>query len=269
MLQNSSLGRKLDLLMVALVIISVVVMILETMPELSRLRRAFLTIEVIFVVIFIAEYAVRVFVSRPRRAYIFSFYGLVDLLAILPMLLLPTASGVRVVRLLRVFRLMRLFKLSRYTGAIRLFQVALWDIKEELVLFMVFTMMVILALAFGIYHFENPVQPEFFRSVPASLWWAIVSLTSVGYGDAYPITTGRQNLHQLHALAGHGRRLGALRPAGRFPQQGSTGDARARRSACRHYAAARSACRHFAAARGTHTMKQPRISTQQTKGTQP
>ena len=204
MLQNSSLGRKLDLLMVALVIASVIVMILETMPELSRLRRAFLTIEVIFVVIFIAEYAVRVYISRPRRAYIFSFYGLVDLLAILPMLLLPTASGVRVVRLLRVFRLMRLFKLSRYTGAIRLFQVALWDIKEELVLFMVFTMMVVLALAFGIYHFENPVQPEFFRSVPASLWWAIVSLTSVGYGDAYPITTGDKIFTSFMLLLGMG-----------------------------------------------------------------
>ena len=204
MLQNSSLGRKLDLLMVALVIASVIVMILETMPELSRLRRAFLTIEVIFVVIFIVEYAVRVFVSRPRRAYIFSFYGIIDLLAILPMLLLPTASGVRVVRLLRVFRLMRLFKLSRYTGAIRLFQVALWDIKEELVLFMVFTMMVVLALAFGIYHFENPVQPEFFRSVPASLWWAIVSLTSVGYGDAYPITTGGKIFTSFMLLLGMG-----------------------------------------------------------------
>ena len=204
MLQNSSLGRKFDLLMVALVIASVIVMILETMPELSRLRRAFLTIEVIFVVIFIAEYAVRVYISRPRRAYIFSFYGLVDLLAILPMLLLPTASGVRVVRLLRVFRLMRLFKLSRYTGAIRLFQVALWDIKEELVLFLVFTMMVILALAFGIYHFENPVQPEFFRSVPASLWWAIVSLTSVGYGDAYPITTGGKIFTSFMLLLGMG-----------------------------------------------------------------
>lgn len=201
---NSNLIRKFDLLMVAMVIISVVLMILETMPELASLQRTFLGLEIAFVVIFVVEYVIRVIVSRPRRAYIFSFYGIVDLLAILPVLLLPAASGVRVVRLLRVFRLMRLFKLSRYTGAIRLFQVALSDIKEELVLFLVFTVMVVLALAFGIYHFENPVQPEYFRSVPASLWWAIVSLTSVGYGDAFPITTGGKIFTSFMLLVGMG-----------------------------------------------------------------
>lgn len=201
---NSNLIRKFDLLMVAMVIISVVLMILETMPELASLQRAFLRLEIAFVVIFVVEYVIRVIVSRPRRAYIFSFYGIVDLLAILPVLLLPAASGVRVVRLLRVFRLMRLFKLSRYTGAIRLFQVALSDIREELVLFLVFTVMVVLTLAFGIYHFENPVQPEYFRSVPASLWWAIVSLTSVGYGDAFPITTGGKIFTSFMLLVGMG-----------------------------------------------------------------
>ncbi|MCY3834842.1 MAG: ion transporter [Anaerolineaceae bacterium] len=202
--QNPSLGRKFDLLMVFLVIISVVLMILETMPELASLQRIFLRLELAFVVIFIVEYVVRVLVSRPRRAYIFGFYGIIDLLAILPALLLPAASGVRVVRLLRVFRLIRLFKLSRYSSAIRLFQVALRDIIEELVLFLVFPIMVVLALAFGIYHFENPVQPEYFRSVPASLWWAIVSLTSVGYGDAYPITTGGKIFTSFMLLVGMG-----------------------------------------------------------------
>ena len=201
---TSNLIRKFDLLMVTLVILSVLLMILETMPELASLQRTFLRLEIAFVVIFIAEYVIRVIMSRPRHAYIFSFYGIVDLLAILPVILLPAASGVRVVRLLRVFRLMRLFKLSRYTGAIRLFQVALLDIKEELLLFLVFTMMVVLALAFGIYHFENPAQPEFFRSVPASLWWAIVSLTSVGYGDAYPITTGGKIFTSFMLLVGMG-----------------------------------------------------------------
>ena len=65
-------------------------------------------------------------------------------------------------------------------------------------------MMVVLALAFGIYHFENPAQPEFFRSVPASLWWAIVSLISVGYGDAYPITTGGKIFTSFMLLVGMG-----------------------------------------------------------------
>ena len=110
-------------------------------------------------------------------------------MAILPFYI---AKGVdlRSLRALRLLRLFRAFKLIRYSKAIRRLHKALFIVKEEMVLFFCVTILLMFFSAVGIYYFENEAQPEAFASIFHSLWWGIVTLTTVGYGDVYPITIG-------------------------------------------------------------------------------
>ena len=124
-----------------------------------------------------------------KLGYVLSFYGLIDLIAILPFYL---SSGIdlRSLRIFRMFRLFRLMKLLRFGRAMRRFSRAFVIAKEEIVLFGVVTVMLMYLSAVGIYYFEHQAQPEAFKSVIHSLWWSVTTLTTVGYGDVYPITAG-------------------------------------------------------------------------------
>jgi len=128
-------------------------------------------------------------VADHKFKFIFSFFGIVDLLAILPFYL-TIGLDLRSLRMLRFIRLFRVFKLVRYNQAIRHFTNALKTAKEEILLFLLIILILIYLAAVGIYYFENAAQPENFSSIFSSLWWAIVTLTTVGYGDIYPITVG-------------------------------------------------------------------------------
>jgi len=197
-------GRVFDLSIQALIILSLVSFSLDTLPNLSdRFRRVLDTIETFVVVIFSVEYVLRIIVTRKKLRFIFSFYGLIDLAAILPFYL---ASGVdlRSIRAFRFFRIVRALKLVRYTRALAYFRNAVKEIKEELILFLLFTFILLFVAAAGIYFFENPVQPEVYKSIFDSLWWAIVTLTTVGYGDMYPITTGGKIFTFIILLIGLG-----------------------------------------------------------------
>jgi voltage-gated potassium channel Kch len=112
-----------------------------------------------------------------------------DAIAILPFFL-ATTIDLRSARALRLLRVFRILKLARYNAAVHRFHVALLLAKEEIILFMALTTIVLYLAAVGIYHFEHEAQPEQFKSVFHSIWWAITTLTTVGYGDVYPITTG-------------------------------------------------------------------------------
>jgi len=183
-------GRILDLFIQFLILVSLVGFSVETLPDLTPSTRAILSlIETFCVVIFTIEYLLRISVADQKLKFIFSFYGLIDLIAILPFYI---ASGIdlRAVRMFRMFRVFRAFKLFRFSSAIERFRQAFNLIKAELILFFVATMFVIYLAAVGIYYFENVAQPELFKSVFHSLWWAVTTLTTVGYGEIYPITVG-------------------------------------------------------------------------------
>ena len=146
---------------------------------------------------------VRLVLSRRKWGYVFSFFGIIDLLAILPVLL-PAIAGFQPIKAFRLLRLFRILKLARYSAAARRIHLALQLIREELVLFGVASAVMLFLASFGIYHFENGAQPERFASVFHCLWWSLTTLTTVGYGDAYPITVGGKCFTFLVLIVGLG-----------------------------------------------------------------
>ncbi|KXI29093.1 ion transporter [Paraglaciecola hydrolytica] len=173
-----------------LIIVSLITFSIDTLPELSSEDRKLLNIiEGITVFIFTIEYITRIVVADHKLRFIFSFFGLVDLLAILPYYIV-TGLDLRTVRIFRLLRLVRILKLLKYNKAIKRFQRAISIAKEELILSAAVALIMLYLSSVGIYYFENEAQPEQFKSVFHSLWWAITTLTTVGYGDMYPVTAG-------------------------------------------------------------------------------
>ena len=183
-------GKIFDLFIQALIVVSLVSFSIETLPDLRAGTRQLLgAIEVACVAVFSAEYVLRLIVATRRLGFIFSFYGLIDLAAILPFYL-TSGLDLRSLRASRFLRLFRAFKLIRYNKAIQRFHRAFAIAREELVLFACVTALLLYVSAVGIYYFENAAQPEAFSSVFDGLWWSVVTLTTVGYGDVYPVTAG-------------------------------------------------------------------------------
>ena len=173
-----------------LIIYSLLTFSVSTLPDLSEGTKKFLEISrIVTVVIFSIEYISRIYVSSNKFSYIFSFYGIVDFLAVLPFYLSLTID-LRSFRIIRILRLFKIIKISRYSYAIRRFRYAFDDLKEELLIFITATIFLVYLSGVGIYYFENAVQPDNFKSIFHSLWWAVATLTTVGYGDIYPITIG-------------------------------------------------------------------------------
>ena len=131
--------------------------------------------------IFTVEYILRIVVADRRLRFIISFYGVVDLLAILPFYV-STGLDLRSIRALRFLRLFQALKLARYSKAIHRLHRAFALVKEEIVLFFVVTAILLYLTAAGIYYFEHQLQPDAFSSIFHGLWWAVATLTTVGYG---------------------------------------------------------------------------------------
>ena len=197
-------SAKFNWFITVLIFYSIFCFSLETLPDLEPGMLQFLKIsEVMVIVIFTAEYLARLALAEKPLKHFFSFYAMVDLLAILPFYL-AFAVDLRSLRILRLLRLLRLLKLVRYSGAIVRFSKAMMEAREELVLFGGASMGMIYISAVGIYHFEHQAQPEAYGSIFDCLWWAVITLTTVGYGDIYPVTIGGRFFTFLILMIGLG-----------------------------------------------------------------
>lgn len=180
----------LDITMIGIILLSMIVYSISTISNLSEKTVQLLELmEVGFVLIFTIEYAARIYLAKQKLKYIFSFYGLVDLISILPFYLglFFDSHFIKSLRLLRIFRI---FKLLHYSRTLRNFELTFRNYKKEFLVFSILSVIIFYMAAVGIYQFEHAVQPEAFSSVFDAMWWAVATLTTVGYGDVYPVTTG-------------------------------------------------------------------------------
>lgn len=201
---DTTAGRTFDFFVLFLIVFSIITLSVETLPGLSATTKQFLDLsEVVVTVLFTIEYTLRVATAPNKRGYIFSFYGVIDLLAILPFYL-SLGIDLRSIRVFRLLRIFRILKAAKYSNALERFGKALSYAKAEALVFLCVTLMLLYFAAAGIYYFENEAQPENFPSIFHSLWWAVTTLTTVGYGDFYPITAGGKLFTFLILMCGLG-----------------------------------------------------------------
>lgn len=205
-----------DKFILTLIIINVLAIILESFKGLYAQYGAwFSNLELVSIVIFTAEYLARIWTAdlkfpeiRDLSAiikHIKTPLAIIDLLAILPFYIpaiLPV--DLRVFRLLRLSRLLRVFKLSRYSSALQIIGKVIKREKDQLALTFFVTSILLLLAATLMYHAENSIQPDSFPNIIASFWWAVATLTTVGYGDVYPVTVMGKILSAVVAILGIG-----------------------------------------------------------------
>ena len=213
--ENDTASRIFDISIIALIILNVILVIADTFSLPPLINEISSIMETISVIIFSIEYICRVWTSdllfpknKPfisRLKYIFSFMALIDLFAILPFYIpFIIKIDLRVLRMLRIIRLFRVFKINRYTSALTSIATVFKKKKNQLIssIFVVLLLMIVASVL--MYNVEHEAQPEAFENAFSALWWAVATLTTVGYGDIYPITVLGKILSAVIALLGIG-----------------------------------------------------------------
>jgi voltage-gated potassium channel len=210
---GSRRSRAFDQFLLALIILNVAAVVAESVqPVGERYREAFRLFENFSVIIFTCEYLLRVWVCvenpryrhpiKGRLRYAVSPLALVDLLAILPFYLSFITTDLRILRILRVFRLLRMAKIARYSQTLQIFGRVLVATRIQLLLTLMLMSVLLLLASSLMYAVEQQAQPEAFSSIPAAMWWAIATITTVGYGDIYPVTSWGKLFGSLVAIFG-------------------------------------------------------------------
>jgi voltage-gated potassium channel len=208
-------SKYFDPFIMGLILLNVAAVVLETVDAIyTPYARLFHIFDVFSVAVFTVEYILRVWSStvdsrfkdpvRGRLRFLVTPMALVDLMAVLPFYLPFLFPEMRFMRAMRLFRLFRVLKLARYSDSLQTFVDVLRLKKEELLL-MLFAIMILLVISSSLmYEAENIAQPEAFSSIPAAMWWGIVTLATVGYGDVFPITPWGKFIGSIVVLLGIG-----------------------------------------------------------------
>jgi voltage-gated potassium channel len=204
-----------NLFIIGLIALNSLAIILHSVPEIRShppWSNFFVDFEIFSVIAFTIEYGLRVWSSVEnseyrdplwgRLKYMVSAWALVDLLAILPFYVTFFTTDFGLIRILRLLRVVRLYRVTKYSRALHMIKSAVRYTREELIISYAFLMFAMLIASSIIYYLEHPTQPEAFSSIPASMWWGVVTMTTLGYGDVYPITALGKVFGGLIAILG-------------------------------------------------------------------
>lgn len=205
-LSDTPAGKAFDVLLILAIAISTVLVMIETVPAIYaphafEIEFADWTINTLFTI----EYLLRIWVSKNKKAYIFSFYGIIDFLAILPNYLgifINGAEYLSVIRAVRVVRIFRVLKLTRFMGEAQLLKETLKNSRYKITVFLIFVSITVIIFGTILYLVEGAQNG--FDNIPKSVYWAVVTLTTVGYGDISPKTELGQFISSLIMLLGYG-----------------------------------------------------------------
>lgn len=208
-------SKAFDIFIITLIVLNLVTIIVETFKLPDAARNGIITFELVSVIIFSIEYLLRVWTAdmlypqlsplKARLKYMRSFMAIIDLLSILPIylpLLIPL--DLRILRILRLGRLLRILKINRYTHALGMILRVFKEKKAQLISSMLVVGLLLIIASVLMYNIESAVQPDAFSNALETMWWAVATLTTVGYGDIYPVTAAGKVLATIIAFLGIG-----------------------------------------------------------------
>lgn len=202
---DTKAGKDFDVILLITIVLSVLIVMLDSVDELhTRYTQIFIYAEWIFTILFTLEYFTRIIISRKPLDYVKSFYGIIDLLSILPTYLSLVIAGshyLLVIRILRMLRIFRILKLSRYLRASQVLQISLRQSKYKIIVFLEVVIATVVIMGSFMYLIEGPEHG--FNSIPKSIYWAIVTLTTVGFGDITPQTILGQFFASIIMILGY------------------------------------------------------------------
>lgn len=202
---DSKAGRWFDIALIVLILSSVIAVLADSVAAIhAQYGDELYALEWAFTWVFTLEYALRIYSTTRRRAYIFSFYGVIDILSILPTFLaflFPSAAYLLVIRIMRVLRIFRILKLFRYIGEANLLYAALLQSRRKIFVFL-FSVLILIVI-FGALMFVIEGPENGFTNIPLSIYWAIVTITTVGYGDIAPQTPLGQLVAAIAMICGY------------------------------------------------------------------
>lgn len=209
------LERIFEIVLVLIITLNIFIILIESIPGVyEQYQSQFDQFEIFTVVFFTIEYLARLYSIVEKKGYEDPVKGrwkfmktplaVVDLLSFAPFYLVFLPIDLRFLRVIRLLALFRMFKIARYLHALEIFKKVIYDRREQLVLTIIFILFILIIISSLMYYVENPYQPLVFSSIPATMWWGVATLTTVGYGDMIPLTALGKILSGIFAIAGFG-----------------------------------------------------------------
>lgn len=213
--KGGTIERIFELFLVTIIILNILAIVLDSVKDIHQEYGELLyQFEVLSIILFTFEYILRLYsiVENPKYShpvkgrwkFALTPIAIIDLMAFVPFYLAFLPIDLRFLRIFRLMAVFRVFKIARYLHALKIFRQVIADRKEQLVLSFIFILFVLIFISFIMFLAEHDAQPDEFSSIPATMWWGIATLTTVGYGDIVPITPLGKFLGGLFAIAGVG-----------------------------------------------------------------